>query len=272
MSAAYQQPTTADIADALGWISPDCEREHWVRILMAVKAALGDAGRDIAEAWSAGCDRYNGRDFRDTWRSIKEGGGITAATLFRLARDAGYRAGTAPPVRINLEAVVSRQKPEPQSSTFAYACTIWSAAGKPARRDDAYVASHPYAIRKGIHHAAGAGRTTASGRLVGRDADCLVIPLRTLDGEFVGVECINAEGKKQTFGSKGVLILGNDLDRTLPQLVCEGWACGVGLFLQYRGNVAVYCAFSKDRLMRVAEQVAARYRDREIIVCREADA
>ncbi len=157
------------------------------------------------------------------------------------------------------------QEPPP---TLDYARAIWQRV----HRADAYVASHPYAIRKGIHHAAGAGRTTVSGRLVGRDADCLVIPLRTLDGELVGVECINAEGKKQTFGSKGVLVLGNDLDRTLPQLVCEGWACGVGLFLQYHGNVAVYCAFSKGRLMRVAEQIAARHRDREIIVCREADA
>ena len=39
-----------EIRDALRWVSPDCERDTWVRVLMAVKAALGDAGRDVAEA------------------------------------------------------------------------------------------------------------------------------------------------------------------------------------------------------------------------------
>jgi hypothetical protein len=80
-------------------------------------------------------------------------------------------------------------------------------------RDDAAVAAHPYAIRKKITHAAGAGRSRVTGSVVGQDADCIVVPYRTLAGELVGVECINAEGAKQTFGRKGVLVLGQ---RPLP--------------------------------------------------------
>ena len=247
--------TAADIRDALGWISPDCERGEWVRILMAVKAALGDAGRDIAEAWSAQADRYNARDFRDTWRSINEGGGIGPGTLFFLARESGMRRDAAPPVRINLKAVISRQKPEPQSSTLDYARAIWSTAGKPARRDDAYVAAHPYCIRKGIRHAAGAGRMAVSGRLVGRNADC-----------------INAEGVKQTFGRKGILVLGNDLDPSLPVLVVEGWASAVHALNAYQWNACAVVAGGKHRLQQVAHEIDARDPRRKKTVCTEVDA
>ena len=165
MSAAYQLPTAADIRDALGWISPDVPRDEWVRILMSIKATLGDGGRDIAEEWSAQADRYNPRDFRDTWRSIKEGGGITAATLFRLARDAGWQSDAKAPPRPPERPQERVQESPP---TLDYARAIWQRV----HRADAYVASHPYAIRKGITHAAGAGRVTVSGRVIGRDADC----------------------------------------------------------------------------------------------------
>ncbi len=92
-----------------------------------------------------------------------------------------------------------------------------------------------------------------------------------VDGELCGVEAINGDGVKQTFGSKGILTLGNDLDPKLPQLVVEGWACGVAWFLIHKGNVAVYCAFTKSRLRTVAEQVAAKYPRRTVVLCREAD-
>ena len=112
-----------------------------------------------------------------------------------------------------------------------------------------------------------------SGRLLGRHADCIVVPMRNYPASAIcGVECINVDGVKQTFGNKGVLTLGNDLDPTLPHLVCEGWACGVGLFLQYHGNVAIYCAFGKGKLDAVAQQIEARYPARCIVICREQDA
>jgi putative DNA primase/helicase len=79
------------MAELLRWISPDCERAQWVRILMAVKAALGENGMNIADAWSKGSDRYQAVAFRDTWRSIREGGGVGIGTLAHLAREGGYR-------------------------------------------------------------------------------------------------------------------------------------------------------------------------------------
>lgn len=164
------------------------------------------------------------------------------------------------------------EKPKPESKTMAYALSIWSGVD----RSDDVVAGHPYATRKGIKHAAGAGRATVSGSVVGTDADCLVIPLRDyLTEQLVGVECINPEGKKQTFGSKGVLILGNDLDDTLPTLIIEGWAsAAVAVFGKafFRGNACAVVAGGKGRLDKVAEMVAARYPTRQVTIWREDDA
>jgi len=254
-----------DIADALRWISPDCEREHWVRILMGIKSALGDQGRDIAEGWSQGSDRFNVRDFRDTWRSIAEGGGITAASLFKLARDAGWQGSAEPPPRPRQKPV--ELAPEPPR-TLPFARAIWQRV----KRDDACVAAHPYCIRKGITHAAGAGRATVSSPRIGQNIDCIVVPLRTLGGEFVGVECIDPDGRKTTLGSKGMLILGNDLDPALPMLVVEGWASAVHALNAYRWNACAVVAGGKHRLDKVAEELDRRYPTRQIVICAEQDA
>jgi putative DNA primase/helicase len=167
-----------------------------------------------------------------------------------------------------------RQRPQEARkeipSTFAYAVSIWG----PARRDDDYVASHPYCQRKGIKHAAGAGRARVSGKLIGQDADCIVVPLRDLFTEqLVGVECINAEGKKQTFGSKGVVILGNDLDPRIPTRIFEGWATtAVTVFGDafFKGNACGIVAGGKARLMKVAADAVKKY-DREVLVWAEED-
>ncbi len=121
-------------------------------------------------------------------------------------------------------------------------------------REDSYVAAHPYAIRKGIDWACGVGRGKASGKLIGKNADCLIVPMRTVSGELRGVEVINAEGEKQTFGNKGMLVLGNDLDTTLPIYIVEGWADAASLW-RMLGNVIVVAAFSKSRLKSVFEEI-----------------
>jgi putative DNA primase/helicase len=177
---------------------------------------------------------------------------------------------TTPPERPQMPQEARR----PASRTAHLATSIWPRAD---RRDSA-VASHPYAIRKGIRHAAGAGRARVPGTfsIVGTDADLLVIPSRDFDsGELVGVELINAEGAKQTLGNRGVLVLGNDLDETLPVFVIEGWAsAAVAVFGDafFRGNACAIVAGGKARLDKVAELVAAKYPNRTVTIWRESDA
>jgi len=65
------------------------ERDAWVRIGMAYKAAGGDF--DTWDAWSRRGDGYERRAARDTWNSMKADGGITEATLYHTAARHGWK-------------------------------------------------------------------------------------------------------------------------------------------------------------------------------------
>ena len=81
----------ADPKTALYALSPDCARDEWVKIAMAYKAAGGDFA--TFDAWSQNAlARYDSRNCRQTWDGIQTSGGITAATLYGLAKSAGYVA------------------------------------------------------------------------------------------------------------------------------------------------------------------------------------
>ena len=75
---------------ALMAIDPGCERQTWVRVMTAAKAAGLDF--EAVNEWSAGAGNYKGeKDVLSVWRGLKETGGVTAGTLFHLAREAGWR-------------------------------------------------------------------------------------------------------------------------------------------------------------------------------------
>ena len=165
---------------------------------------------------------------------------------------------------------VKRSTKSANTSTLKYAQDIWERTQPDALVcHDKPVAAHPYAVRKQIKHACGAARGTVTGRLIGNGADCIIVPMRTLTGELTGVECINGDGVKQTFGSKGVLLLGNTLDKSLPIYVVEGWADGAAAW-RYYGNVAIVVTFGKGKQEPFARALDAARPDREIIIVRDA--
>jgi hypothetical protein len=92
--AGDEAPPTAEILDLLGYVSADCGYQEWISVLMAIHAATGGAGVDIADAWSAGAPhRYPGRrEIETKWRSFRRDG-ITIATLAEMAQRNGADVG-----------------------------------------------------------------------------------------------------------------------------------------------------------------------------------
>jgi hypothetical protein len=82
------------IAAALTHIPAD-DRELWLRIGMAIKSALGEAGYALWDDWSRSSERYREADARTVWRSIDAEGGVTTATLFFEAAKYGYVQGAS---------------------------------------------------------------------------------------------------------------------------------------------------------------------------------
>lgn len=134
------------------------------------------------------------------------------------------------------------------------------------------VSQHPYAVRKGITHPFGAGRGVASGSVVGQDADCLLIPIRPngID-EPIAVQAINADGKKQTYGTiaDGFLLLGDERDTSAAWFAVEGWATAHAVRHALRHSV-VLISFGKGRLQKVAQLAADLYHPDQITILSEA--
>lgn len=159
--------------------------------------------------------------------------------------------------------------PAPQRDTGVYAKAIWTRAN----RDKGAVAGHPYAIKKGINWSAGAGRGQASGRVIGRDVDCLLIPIRDIRSDQVeAVQAINSDGAKQSFGAiKGrAFVCGNTLDKGIPWFVVEGWADAVSLvFHAHQGNAAGFACMG-HHFDLVAQTVVEHYAPQRLVVLGDA--
>jgi phage/plasmid primase-like uncharacterized protein len=202
------------IRSALFSLSPDMPRSEWAEIGMALKSGLGEGGRELFQEWSHKSKKYDARDVRDTWRSIKSDGGITLATLFYRAKQAGWHYNGAGPTREEIERgrreTAERAKAEKErrarerAEAAKQAAQIWKASTP--------VLNHPYLLRKGLspvetlrqipadevgYTPKSRGGTPLIGSLF------LVVPIYA--GELTSVEFIDEVGNKSalTGGQKG---------------------------------------------------------------------
>ena len=259
---------TGRARSALQALDPGCDREQWVRIGMAAKAA-GLTLDDFA-SWSGGAANYAGeRDCAQVWRSINEGP-VKAATLYSMAFAAGWQ-DTAKP-RHN-----GHSKRQPFSGTGSPA----SQPIAPQRADRSVAAlwkrcapataAHPYILAKngtpdGLRVVPPKDALKISGQSV---AGWLVVPALSLDGELRTLQLIPppGEGKKlnmpgASFGD-GLFVVG-DLAQSARAFVVEGigqaWAAWSAT-----GCAAVVC-FGAGRMATVAAALRAKYPAARLVV------
>ena len=261
-------------SEALSYI-PSHDRETWIQVGMALKQEYGDDGFLLFSQWSCTANSYNPEDTTSVWRSFKSKG-VGIGSIFRLASQNGFnirkQASTSNSHRNKVRHLLIIPKLVTTTQTagktqFAKALFLKS------DKNDRVVASHPYSQRKGINGARGAGRGIATGSRIGRNADCIIVPIRGIESnKLQGVQCINDTGIKQNFGcvSDGALLLGNTLKKDSPWFIAEGWASAVSTVFDHGKNAAVV-AFGKGNLDRAANQIAQVYAPEKIIVLREVD-
>ncbi|MBT9567810.1 MAG: DUF3987 domain-containing protein [Thiobacillus sp.] len=142
------------IREALQFI-PASDRDTWVKMGMAIKSEVGDAGFDLWEGWSQQADTFNAKDARDVWKSIRVNGKVTAGTLFHEAKANGWHDdGThqkptleeiAERKRIAAERVAQEEVRTAleRAEAVKKSAAIWKAATE-AKPD------HPYLVRKRV--------------------------------------------------------------------------------------------------------------------------
>lgn len=81
----------AKVESALAFISPECGYDDWIHIGMAICSELGTGAFDVFDSWSAKSSKYPGSaQVAQHWKSFEPGKGVTGATIFKLAMDAGW--------------------------------------------------------------------------------------------------------------------------------------------------------------------------------------
>ncbi len=260
------------VAGLLACINPDCARSFWVKMLMAVKSEFGEAGRDIAEEWSARADSYNKSDFMDTWKSIKEGGNVTIATLVYEAKQHGCTSDSNNrPTPLTLEEIAQREarrkadeeaRETRRQAAAVTAVTIWNAAtGAPA--------DHLYLKIRGIQSH---GAKTYHGDLNINGTPCdgmLMLPMK-LNQKISSLQFIAEDGNKLFLpgGEKGGFMIGK-LEPGKPACICEGFATGASI---HEATVyPVIVAFDAGNLCKMAVAFRAKNPDVTMIICADDD-
>lgn len=184
---------------ALSFLSPDVDRDTWVKFGMCIKHEFGNDGFDIWDEWSSAGSNYIASHAKSAWKSIKADGGRTISSLFFEAKAAGWKDTSARkvPTKAEIEerrraaAERARQAAEQEAVVHArvaeQAQAIWDAA-QPTD-------THPYLERKGVAaHGLRVGRwevvRESTGEVTLISDKALLIPIRDRQRKIWSLQAI----------------------------------------------------------------------------------
>jgi predicted P-loop ATPase len=280
-----------EIKTALSYISSDCSRDEWFKILCSVHSALGQNGYQLALDWSKQSSKFNQKNFDATWSSIKPGV-ITKATLFEQA----YRNGMPRPVKSDFptkkEPVLSHSKSD--SSGFSahtpnqFITNTQSVQNSPNEdaKKQANVLKQWNSLKpfKGHEYLE---KKQLTGKLNGYESNlrCGFSKNPMLNGSFFAYPILDLETKsltgftrislnskmlaKDSIKSRNAAIIGNLDQDTHVVCICEGFADGMHIHNATKYTTLV--ANDAGNVPSVAKRVRQLYPRCQIVVCPDND-
>lgn len=277
----YKDLTEQEIAEALSYIDAGCDREAWVRMAMAVKSELGDGGFTVWNDWSRQSDKYNSKDARDTWKSVKRHGGIGIGTLIGEAQLFGFSLNDNERTPISAEEIQARKqrreeeerkeqqlRAERLAQAAAQANTIWESATE-LEGDE-----HPYLKRKLVKSFG-----LRIGRFRNQDG-ALLVPIRNIDWQITSLQAIFQNENPQLGRDRDYLpggqkrgcfhVIGNKPTGANPVIViCEGYSTGASIHMAT--GYCVVVAFDAGNVPTVAKLMRQQFGRATIIVAADND-
>jgi putative DNA primase/helicase len=261
-------------------VIPAEDRDLWVRMGMAVKSELGDAGFEVWDSWSKGASNYNPKDTVTVWRSIGEVGKVTIGSLFHEAKQRGFEFSghnglsefDRERLRRDREARTAEEQKRQearQGDARTRAQAIWSEAKEINE-------SHPYLQRKGIKaHGtrlvkAEVVRQRARWDAFDLSGDLLVVPMRDASGTLHCLQFIAADGERRYLlhaRKTGYFEIGRPAG---VLYVTEGFATGASVHEATGQAVAV--AFDAGGLKHVARELHAKFPELQLVIAGDHDA
>lgn len=260
---------TARALSALCHLDPGMSIDQWHAAGRAAIAA-GLTIDDI-DAWSSAAPNYKGRrDVEMQFSKVTPDGGTTAATLFKMALDAGWQDPAKVPRQGQGPRQASRPtpRPKPPEKTAPRATSavsdLWARC-EPASADHGYIVAKRG--RADGLRIVGAGDTaTVAGQSV---AGWLVVPVLSLDGELRTLQLIPPPGigKKlnmpgASFGD-GLFVVG-DVAQSARCYIVEG--IGQAWAVHRATGCAAVAAFGAGRMATVAQALRERYPSLPLVV------
>ena len=241
-------PPLAEAIEAADFLSPE-DRSTWIAVGMSLHEGYGEDAFDAWAAWSARSAKWNVHVGRSQWRSFRRGGGRGLGTLFKLARQAGWRPKarerqeTPQERRDRIEArrkaeARERRKREAEDKARRERA---ARAAEQARQmiQDSIDAPHPYMDAKFPREERVAGQNPWTTGLISAslvDGSALLIPMfHPVTDEIRALQVIQPDGSRK-FQPYGVLTRG--LVHRLGQRhgppqtwFTEGYATGIACLL-----------------------------------------
>lgn len=281
-------PTAENVRAALSYLSPDLPHEEWARIAMAVHDGLNGEGFPVFDEWSKNGQTYSPAAARDTWKSIKTGGGVTIGTLWGIALGKGWRPATEARQETTAERLEREHKRKAQAEQNAKdkarkereaaqkTMALWKAA-TPMRPDHPYFAHKlpdlalPPTLReipaeqaaRILGYAPKWHEEPLAGRLI-------VVPVKIGD-KLTTAELIDENGRKSAIAG-GPKLGGHWAAQRLPEddglgltlLLGEGVA--TALSAQAALGHPALAALSAGNLANVAKAMRKRYPAADIVI------
>ena len=259
----HRMETIERARSALNYIDPSCDRGQWVKVGQAIHSEWpDDGGLALWDEWSKPASNYRSeKDTRSVWRGFKQGGGVTIAALYGIARDAGWRDnGDYPEAPILTPEEIERRRAERErleQEAKAEEDRKHAAAAKRANEILASAvgnaAGHAYFEKKGGISFGNVKRGTWEQN--GWD-DALLVPIYTATQQIVGIEAISPDGEKRGLSGcqrKDVLFPLKSFKSSNVVLVAEGVSTAAA-GMDASAYPAV-CAFGKSNLVGAAKIV-----------------
>ncbi|QTI81475.1 PriCT-2 domain-containing protein (plasmid) [Roseomonas marmotae] len=273
----------AEVRNILRYLDPNCDRETWARVAMAVKSELGQAGLDVFDDWSQMGSNYSRADCRDTYKSVKESGGVTIGTLIFEAKRNGYQidGDSVPEIDPN-EAF--RREQERLAAEAARKRAQHAAEGLAARFWDAGVPCdvHPYLTSKAVRsHGLRAGafpHVGDDGEIYATEPGALLVPIcdaktdrvTSLQGIYVRDGSIQKRYLKDGRKKGGCYIIGQPPSDAGGILAfAEGYATGATVH-ELTGWCVCVC-FDAANVPTVADAMRKRFPSASLIFCADND-
>lgn len=294
-AAAFDRLPIETIATALSYV-PAHDREVWVRMAMAIKDELGEAGKQIWIDWSATDKSFHPADADQVWKSVRAGGSgrVGIGSLIQAAKDNGYDPKTRPH-RISdeeLQERVRRREEEAERERLETERRHARAAGEAEEIFSAAspdgVLSHPYIVRKSISAPGGVrvGRYRRWFRAEGESSgsvvevsEALLIPLRDADRKLTTLQAIfpsdaNALSRDRDYLPGGrkhgcYFVIGTIRADSSVVMICEGYATGCSL--HQATGFPVVVAFDAGNVPEIARIVRSKVSSCRIVLAADND-